>query len=204
MAKGTLGQTTFPGRQQVGCVAKTHRDAERCVIASSTHPTGLRPSPAGARLDPSLELNQGDPPCSSPPWPPGPQQGWAACSDRFWLLELRVFSTFLNILRLICSGPGCPTQCAATTSCPRSDRFWLLELRVSRIFLDKLRPQLSVLLFSRGGVSSKTRRTWCLQPLKRKLLQGGLNSTTPAVAAAVFSLPSRHASGRPRRMASSR
>ncbi len=25
--------------QQVGCVAKTHRDAERCVIASSTHPT---------------------------------------------------------------------------------------------------------------------------------------------------------------------
>jgi hypothetical protein len=26
--------------QQVGCVAKTHRDAERCVIASSTHPTG--------------------------------------------------------------------------------------------------------------------------------------------------------------------
>jgi len=27
--------------QQVGCVAKTHREAERCVIASSTHPTGL-------------------------------------------------------------------------------------------------------------------------------------------------------------------
>jgi hypothetical protein len=25
--------------KQVGCVAKTHREAERCVIASSTHPT---------------------------------------------------------------------------------------------------------------------------------------------------------------------
>src|SRR5271165_3590049 len=35
--------------------------------------------------------------CSFPPWPPGPRQGWAAGSDRFWLLELRVsrhFSTF--------------------------------------------------------------------------------------------------------------
>ena len=28
--------------QQVGCVAKTHREAERCVIASSTHPTGYQ------------------------------------------------------------------------------------------------------------------------------------------------------------------
>ena len=35
-------------------------------------------------------------------------------------------------------------------------------------------------------------------------IQGTLNSTTPAAAAAVFSLPSRHASGRPLRMASSR
>ena len=26
----------------VGCVAKTHREAERCVITSSTHPTGYR------------------------------------------------------------------------------------------------------------------------------------------------------------------
>jgi hypothetical protein len=43
------------GREQVGCVAKTHWDAERCVIARSTHPIGSRPSPAGARLDPSLE-----------------------------------------------------------------------------------------------------------------------------------------------------
>src|SRR5271166_395242 len=87
--RGRWGPATLPGRQQVGCVAKTHRDAGRCVIASSTHPTGLRHP---AWLDPSLELNQGDPPCSSPPWPRR-----AACSDRFWLLELRVsqhFSTF--------------------------------------------------------------------------------------------------------------
>src|SRR5271166_1823246 len=27
--------------KQVGCVVKTHRDAERCVIASSTHPNKL-------------------------------------------------------------------------------------------------------------------------------------------------------------------
>ena len=43
--------------KQVGCVAKTHRDAGRCVIASSTHPTGLRPSPAGARSGSTLPLN---------------------------------------------------------------------------------------------------------------------------------------------------
>src|SRR5208282_3360727 len=46
---------------------------------------------------PRVPLNQGDPPCSFPPWPPGPRQGWAAGSDRFWLRELRVsqhFSTF--------------------------------------------------------------------------------------------------------------
>jgi len=51
-----------------------------------------RTLPAYARLDPSLELNQGDPPCSSPPWPRR-----AACSDCFWRRELRVsrhFSTF--------------------------------------------------------------------------------------------------------------
>ena len=88
------GQTTFPGCQQVGCVAKTHRDAERCVIASSTHPTGSRPSPAGARPGSTSPLNQGDPPCSFPPWPPGPRQGWAAGSDRFWLCELRVSQHF--------------------------------------------------------------------------------------------------------------
>ena len=38
--------------------------------------------------------NQGDPRCSFPPWPPGPRQGWAAGSDRFWLLELRVSRLF--------------------------------------------------------------------------------------------------------------
>ena len=44
------------GREQVGCVAKTHRDAQRCVIARSTA-SGLPPLPCGgpARLDPSLE-----------------------------------------------------------------------------------------------------------------------------------------------------
>jgi len=36
-------------------------------------------------------IEQGGPPCSSPASPPGPRQGWAAGSDRFWLLELRVF-----------------------------------------------------------------------------------------------------------------
>ena len=85
------------GREQVGCVAKTHRDAERCVIARSTHPIGSRPSPAGARPGSTPRWNQGDPPCSFPAWPPGPRQGWAAGSDRFWLCELRVsqhFSTF--------------------------------------------------------------------------------------------------------------
>src|SRR5271157_2629389 len=46
---------------------------------------------------PRVPLNQGDPPCSFPAWPPGPWQGWAAGSDRFRLCELRVsqhFSTF--------------------------------------------------------------------------------------------------------------
>jgi hypothetical protein len=54
----------------------------------------LTPHPCGgpARLDPCL--NQGDPPCSVPPWPPGPRQGWAAGSDPFWLCELRVSQHF--------------------------------------------------------------------------------------------------------------
>src|SRR5208337_3455103 len=60
----------------------------------------------------------------------------------FCVFELRVFQTFLDNLRPICSGHGYPTQRAANTSCPRSGRFWLLELRVSRTFLDQLRPQL--------------------------------------------------------------
>ena len=53
---------------------------------------------------------------------------------RFWLLELRVFSTFLNILRFICSGHGYPAHAPAITSCLRSGRFRLRELRVSRHF----------------------------------------------------------------------
>ena len=55
----------------------------------------LTPLPCGgpARLDPSLELNQGDPPCSFPPWPPGPRQGWAAART----VSGRVNSAFLNI-----------------------------------------------------------------------------------------------------------
>ncbi len=95
-------------RTPVQQVAKTHRDAERCVIASSTHPTGSRPSPAGARPGSTPPLTQGDPPCSSPAWPPGPRQGWAAGSDRFWLLELRVTRTFLDQLRPQLSGRGYP------------------------------------------------------------------------------------------------
>ncbi len=110
VAKGTLGANHASRTPAVGCVAKTHRDAERCVIASSTHPTGLRHP---ARLDPSLELNQGDPPCSSPPWPRR-----AVCSDRFWLLELRVSRTFLDQLRPRFSGHGYPARRAARAADP--------------------------------------------------------------------------------------
>src|SRR5208337_178279 len=38
-------------------------------------------------------------------------------SDRFWLLELRVFQTFLDNLRIICSVHGYSTQGAASTYC---------------------------------------------------------------------------------------
>ena len=139
-------KSTFSYRtpvQQVGCVAKTHRDAERCVIASSTHPTGSRPSPAGAR--------------------PGstPLPGTEAIRRAHFRLGHRapgrggrrartvsgcVNSAFLNIsqhftghlFRLWISGS---TRCQYFR--PRSDRFWLLEQRVSRTFLDFSRPQLS-------------------------------------------------------------
>src|SRR5208337_5656826 len=78
----------------------------------------------------------------------------------FCLWEFRVFSTNLDILRLICSVHGCPSQRVASTSCPRSDRFWLLELRVSRTFLDRLRPQLSGLWIpnSARGIDSGPRQ----------------------------------------------
>ena len=59
----------------------------RLPTASTTHAPPLRgPGPARPVLG-----TKGDPPCSFPPWPPGPRQGWAAGSDRFWLLELRIF-----------------------------------------------------------------------------------------------------------------
>ena len=45
-----------------------------------------------------------------------------------------VNSAFLDILRLICSVHGYPTQRTANTTRPRSYRLWLLELRVSRHF----------------------------------------------------------------------
>src|SRR5208282_2881319 len=67
---------------------------------------------------PRVPLNQGGPPCSPPAWPPGPRQGWATGSDRFWLLELRVSRTFLDILRLICSVHGYPARRAASTADP--------------------------------------------------------------------------------------
>ena len=41
------------------------------------------------------------------------------------------FSTFLYILRAICSVHGYPTQRVASTSSPRSDRFWLLPRQES-------------------------------------------------------------------------
>ena len=74
------------GREQVGCVAKTHRDAERCVIARSTHPIGSRPSPAGARPGSTPRWNQGDPPCSFPAWTKRLRRGmggagWVGCAD---------------------------------------------------------------------------------------------------------------------------
>ncbi len=64
-----------PQGQQVGCVAKTHREAERCVIASSTHPTGYQVISLRALSD----LCGSIPPVRSPwsmptgeltPWPP--------------------------------------------------------------------------------------------------------------------------------------
>ncbi len=49
-------------------------------------------------------------------WPPGPRQGWAAGSDRFWLLQLPVSRTFLDFLRLICSVHGYPARRASSTA----------------------------------------------------------------------------------------
>src|SRR5208283_2607191 len=71
---------------------------------------------AGARPGSTPPWNQGDPPCSFPPWPPGPRQEWAAGSDRFWLRELRVSHTFPYNLRSICSGHGYPAGRAESTA----------------------------------------------------------------------------------------
>jgi len=68
---------------------------ERAGIAVDGHPAGTPQATGVERLRPR------DRPCSFPPWP-----RMAAGSDRFWLLELRVFQTFLDNLRPICSGPG--------------------------------------------------------------------------------------------------
>ena len=66
---------------------------ERLRTRSSPHGVNnSHPSPAGARPGSTAPWNQGDPPCSFPPWPCR-----AASSDRFCLCELRVsqhFSTF--------------------------------------------------------------------------------------------------------------
>ncbi len=70
----------------------------------------------------------------------------------FCLFELRVFWTFLDILRYICSSHGCPTQGAANTSCPSSDRFRLRELRESQHFTGHLfRPWIPSPACGKGG-----------------------------------------------------
>src|SRR5271166_2180295 len=52
------GKPRFPGTSKIGCVAKTHLDAERCVVASSTHPTGFsRPVAAPAFQPMDTQLN---------------------------------------------------------------------------------------------------------------------------------------------------
>src|SRR5271157_3205483 len=74
-----------------------------------------------------------------------------------WLRELRVSRTFLDILRLICSGHGYTTRRPANTSCPRSGRFRLRELRVSRTFLDNLQLICSVY----GDAAQRAANTSC-------------------------------------------
>jgi hypothetical protein len=91
-------------------------------------------------------LNQGDPPCSFPPW-----LRMAAGSDRFWLLELRVSRTFLYQLQPQLFRELIPKSMYCKYLRHSSDRFWLLELRVSRTFLDFLRPQL-LSMCSTGGM----------------------------------------------------
>ena len=77
-AAACVRRLSAPGHlcwSQQGCVAKTHREAERCVIASSTHPTGYQLISLRALSD----LCGSIPPVLSPwsiptgeltPWPP--------------------------------------------------------------------------------------------------------------------------------------
>jgi hypothetical protein len=67
-------------------------------------PQQLTPLPCGGSARP-LPWNQGDPPCSFPPWP-----RMAAGSNRFWLLELRVSRTFLDQLRSQLFTPWIPNS----------------------------------------------------------------------------------------------
>ena len=132
-------KSTFSYRapvQQVGCVAKTHRDAERCVIASSTAPYRLTPSAPARPLPGTKAIRRAHFRLGHR----APGRG----GRRARTVSGCVNSAFLNIsihLRFICSVHGYPTQRAANTSRSRSDRFGLLELRVSRTFLDQLRPK---------------------------------------------------------------
>ncbi len=87
----------------------------------------------------------------------------------FCQFELRVFQTFLDILRCICSGHGYPVRRAASTSRPRSDRFWLCELLVSRTFLYQLRPQLLRPWTPSGGALPTL-------PVRARTVSGCLNS----------------------------
>ena len=89
-------------------------DAERCVIARSTHPIGSRPSPAGARLDPSLEPRRSAVLISG--LATGPPAGVGGGLGPFLAVGTPRFSTFLNILRLICSVHGYPARRAGSTA----------------------------------------------------------------------------------------
>ena len=124
-------------------------------------PYRLTPLPCGgpARLDPSLELNQGDPPCSSPPWPRR-----AACSDRFWLPELRVsqqISTFyepsvqamdtqLNALPTLAVLARTVSGCLNSAFLNKSQHF---TCHLFRLWISS----------SAGGIDGGPRRTWSVE-----------------------------------------
>src|SRR5208283_2072414 len=83
------GQTTFPGRQQVGTLSGASSQARR------TLPAYAPPLRGPARLDRSLEPRRSAVLISA--LATGPPAGVGGGSDRFWARELRVsqhFSTF--------------------------------------------------------------------------------------------------------------